>query len=489
MIEFGKTLRDAREAKGLSVAQLADVTHMTVNTINELENEDFTRIPAPIYGRGFVKLYCETVGLDPKPLLAEFMDILNGNRDDCIRERPTAGTAPDQTPEPVDVPLEKPVAAEDLLPSAETDAADEPASADDEPTPADDESEPEPHAPAIPEPEPSMPDEPIPEPPPRAPIISQQDFFQDTPIPEPVSAIPPLPVSPLSLPANMIGDVIQKLIAAQNGVVRENYDLTIPSSEKAIRKAEMLLQKMFDIAVDMDSPSFDENALRTTYKELLITVPRKITDVSAYLQNWNKDTSSDRYLLNVLDEEQKLLQNFIDVYQRQHNNVPESDVDVKQPNILTQNGLTADFPDYREKWEMEDRLCSPNGHGQVEDKRHYMSALIKVSNEKTQTRYDNYVKTKHIDEKHQHLLFHGSETKNWWSIYQNGLSLRTRVVHGNLFGKGLYFAPLARKSLGYTNFQGAHWTGGRDRFGYLALFKVAIFSIVKLFIREQYKLL
>lgn len=280
--------------------------------------------------------------------------------------------------------------------------------------------------------------------------------------------------SDLHLPDNMVGNVIQKLINAQNATVKANYDLSIPSSEKAIRKAEMLLQKMFDMAVNIDDPSFDEAALRSAYKELLITVPRKIADVSAYLQNWNKDASSDRYLLNVLDEEQKLLQNFVDVYQREHNKAPEQEMDAERPSILTQNGLTADFPDYREKWEMEDRLCSPNGHGQIEDKRHYMSALIKVSNEKTQARYDNYVQSKNIDEKHQHLLFHGSESKNWWSIYLNGLTLRARVANGSMFGHGLYFAPLSRKSLGYTNFQGAHWTGGQDRYGYLALFKIAI---------------
>ena len=198
MIEFGKALRDAREAKGLSVAQLADVTHMTVNTINELENEDFSHIPAPIYGRGFVKLYCETVGLDPKPLLAEFMDILNGNRDDCIRERPTAGTAPVAPEEPVGVPQEEPAATDDPAPAP---AAETAAEAEDIPTPADDERPaPEPASPAIPEQDEPEPPEALPEPPPRAPVISQQDFFQDTPIPEPVASVPPKPATPLSRP-------------------------------------------------------------------------------------------------------------------------------------------------------------------------------------------------------------------------------------------------------------------------------------------------
>lgn len=95
MIEFGKTLREAREAKGITVAQLAEMTHMTASRVEELESENFTGIPAAIYGRGFVRLYCHAVGLDPKPLSDEFTEIFNGNRDLEIRER-----APEPDPIP-----------------------------------------------------------------------------------------------------------------------------------------------------------------------------------------------------------------------------------------------------------------------------------------------------------------------------------------------------------------------------------------------------
>lgn len=87
MIEFGKTLQSAREAAGLTVAQLAERTHMAPSRIEELEAEDFAKIPAAIYGRGFVRLYCEAVGLDPKPLSDEFTAIFDGSRDLEIRER------------------------------------------------------------------------------------------------------------------------------------------------------------------------------------------------------------------------------------------------------------------------------------------------------------------------------------------------------------------------------------------------------------------
>ena len=88
MIEFGQTLRAAREAKGYTISQIAEATHMLSTIVQNLEEENFSKIVAPIYGRGFVKLYCEAVGLDPKPLIDLFMEIYTGKRNLVIKERP-----------------------------------------------------------------------------------------------------------------------------------------------------------------------------------------------------------------------------------------------------------------------------------------------------------------------------------------------------------------------------------------------------------------
>lgn len=116
MIEFGKSLRNAREAKGYTPTQIADMTHMKSSIVEALENEDFSPIAAPIYGRGFVKLYCEAVGLDPKPYVDEFMDIINGNREATIRERPV--TEPDA---PISQPPQAPVPPPQATPAQEAD--------------------------------------------------------------------------------------------------------------------------------------------------------------------------------------------------------------------------------------------------------------------------------------------------------------------------------------------------------------------------------
>jgi cytoskeletal protein RodZ len=102
MSEFGKTLRAAREAKGLTAGQIAEQTHMMVQTVEGLENETFDKIVAPIYGRGFVKLYCEAVGLEPKPLVDEFIKLYADRHaaPDKLPPSTSAPTPPPQAPSP-----------------------------------------------------------------------------------------------------------------------------------------------------------------------------------------------------------------------------------------------------------------------------------------------------------------------------------------------------------------------------------------------------
>ena len=101
MIEFGKTLRTAREAKGLTPGQIAERTHMMIQVVEGLENENFSKIVAPIYGRGFVKLYCEAVGLEPKPLVDAFMEIYSGRGTSAAKSAPAPTATPAPNPAPV----------------------------------------------------------------------------------------------------------------------------------------------------------------------------------------------------------------------------------------------------------------------------------------------------------------------------------------------------------------------------------------------------
>ena len=181
MSSFGENLRKAREAKGLTCSQVAAQTHMLVQIVEEMEREDFHRIPAPIYGRGFVRLFADCVGLDPIPLVREFMDIYEGRRAPAvsIREVPTEPVPPpvqppvwQNPPEPAPVPEPKPtpVSEPEPLPVPEPEPTPVP---EPEPLPV-----PEPEPMPEPEPEPETIPEPIPEPP---NAVRGLELFEQTP--------------------------------------------------------------------------------------------------------------------------------------------------------------------------------------------------------------------------------------------------------------------------------------------------------------------
>jgi len=82
---LGEILKNAREQRGLTPSAVAESTHMKVQVVEDLEREEFKRIAAPIYGRGFVKLYAEFLQLDPEPLIRDFMELYSGAHVTAVR--------------------------------------------------------------------------------------------------------------------------------------------------------------------------------------------------------------------------------------------------------------------------------------------------------------------------------------------------------------------------------------------------------------------
>jgi len=66
---FGAELRVAREAAKLGVADVAAKLKLTVRQIEAMEAEDFSRLPDPVFTRGFVRNYARLVSVDPANLI------------------------------------------------------------------------------------------------------------------------------------------------------------------------------------------------------------------------------------------------------------------------------------------------------------------------------------------------------------------------------------------------------------------------------------
>lgn len=68
---IGKKLRQAREAKGMSLPEAANRTKLRIESLLALENEAFDDLPSLAYARGFLKIYARELGLDGKQLLRQ----------------------------------------------------------------------------------------------------------------------------------------------------------------------------------------------------------------------------------------------------------------------------------------------------------------------------------------------------------------------------------------------------------------------------------
>jgi cytoskeletal protein RodZ len=76
MDEFGARLRTAREARSLSLKEVAERTKISVTSLEALERSDFTRVPGGIYGRAFVRLYATELEMDADATVTEFVTLL-----------------------------------------------------------------------------------------------------------------------------------------------------------------------------------------------------------------------------------------------------------------------------------------------------------------------------------------------------------------------------------------------------------------------------
>lgn len=69
-LNVGKTLREAREALGMSVHDIAERTKFAPRQVEALEANDFSSLPTATFLRGFVRSYARVLQIDEASLLA-----------------------------------------------------------------------------------------------------------------------------------------------------------------------------------------------------------------------------------------------------------------------------------------------------------------------------------------------------------------------------------------------------------------------------------
>jgi len=73
MATLGHQLKTAREAKGVSAEHDGAATKILTRMIAAMEADDFSGMAAPTYAKGFIRLYAAYLGLNPEPLVEEYI--------------------------------------------------------------------------------------------------------------------------------------------------------------------------------------------------------------------------------------------------------------------------------------------------------------------------------------------------------------------------------------------------------------------------------
>lgn len=80
MQSIGETLRQARHDRKISLEDAARVTKIKMDILEKLEADEFNSLAAPMYTKGFLKLYAEHLGLDSQQMVAAYLKSQGGLR-------------------------------------------------------------------------------------------------------------------------------------------------------------------------------------------------------------------------------------------------------------------------------------------------------------------------------------------------------------------------------------------------------------------------
>ena len=252
----------------------------------------------------------------------------------------------------------------------------------------------------------------------------------------------------------VIENLIRRLMQFANRAIEENYMVGSESvTEKMIEEARAELNALRG-SVDLES--FNRHLL-----ELMHIIPRRIDGYgSGGVMRMMAQAADD--FARILVREEDLLS----VMEGQvHVNEKKKDTSAKQVDILEAMGLEIYPATVKQVEEVKKNL-----DGGLAGR---LKAVYRVVNKNTQKRFDNYRES--CERKPQVKLFwHGSRNCNWIHILQKGLLLNPDArVTGKMFGQGIYFAPSAMKSWGYTSSPRAKYTNERSDTAFMALYATA----------------
>ena len=227
--------------------------------------------------------------------------------------------------------------------------------------------------------------------------------------------------------------IVERLQDMAHKSVQKNYKVGADQVTQAmVDKAQKKIDEMANRVKSTTLTRFNDDLI-----ELFSIIPRKMKNVNEWLAN-NKDDIG-----NIIQREQDLLDVMKgQVVQRIITTEDSNDINTSSQTILEALGLVIEETTDEDMKHIKE-LFGSNAKN--------IKNAWRVTNNKTQKRFDNYIKEHNITEIKD--LLHGSKNENWWSIISSGLNIRpaNAAANGRMLGNGIYLANEVEKSRTYTS--------------------------------------
>lgn len=73
-LKFGRRLSGMRLEKGIDLSEISKKIKVNINTLHLIESGDHERLPDPVFTKGFIRAYAETIGIDRYEILRLYQE-------------------------------------------------------------------------------------------------------------------------------------------------------------------------------------------------------------------------------------------------------------------------------------------------------------------------------------------------------------------------------------------------------------------------------
>ena len=80
MSSVGEILKNTREAKGITIEQVAEATSIRVLYLEAIESEHFKLVPGEVYLKGFIRNYANFIGLNGPAMVEKYKEQVEANK-------------------------------------------------------------------------------------------------------------------------------------------------------------------------------------------------------------------------------------------------------------------------------------------------------------------------------------------------------------------------------------------------------------------------